>query len=195
MRTAEDIREHLIVTLNSMFKRPGMYGGWLAAHTVIDMLEYVDGVDEGRISVVDSNARTPERFVDERLPDPRSDIYHSLFLPRLHQRGWFRPDKLLTSAEHADLVEALELWVSEVRSQSDVIESFGTPSWAHGGWQGSPRVMVYAAADAARPMVYFVAAEDEVIVAAWAAENLFPIGLNVTTRGKELLADRRPVVG
>lgn len=31
MRTAEEIREHLIDLLASMMKRPGMYGGWVAA--------------------------------------------------------------------------------------------------------------------------------------------------------------------
>ena len=139
MRTAEEIREHLVESLNLMLKRPGMFGGWAAALTVIRNLNFIDGLDEGRIDVVDGNARVPSRFVAEQLPDPREDIYHSLFLPQLHQNGWFRPDRLLTAAEHAQLVSTLELWIGEDRAGSEIVEAFGQPSWVHGGGQGSPR--------------------------------------------------------
>ena len=188
MRTAEEIREHLIEQLNGMLKRPGMYGGWVAAMTVMWNLGYIDGLDEVHVHVVDSNARMPTRLVSERIPDPREDVYHSLFLPEIHRRGWFRPSRFLTADEHADLVAALDLWISHDRTRTDVIEMFGQPSWAHGGWQGSPRVMVYAAANPSKPMVYLVVVEDVGVIAAWVAEHLFPVGLHVTAAGKGILA-------
>ena len=182
MRSAEDIREHLIFLLNHAMKRPGVFGGWDAAWPVMNALGFIDE-DEDRIEVVDTNSRAPLRFVDERVSDPDASFYHALLLPELYSRGWFRPDHLLTAAQHADLLTGLDLWLADPRTRIEAVEAFGPPSWRHAG------VFAYATADPADPMVVF-GSHDGTITAAWTSEHRFPRGLRSTSAGKKLIASR-----
>lgn len=184
MLSAQEIREHLIDQLNSVMKRPSMYGGWVAADVTAMHLAFIDGYDEPQIRIIDYTARSGSmRFVDERVPDPDQNLYFALHLPEFHRRGWFRPTAVLTPEAHADLLTTFEPWLADRRRQCDVVEAFGPPSWRHGN------ALAYATADPADPMVVFVA-HDDAITAAWTSEELFPEGLRLTTAGKELLAER-----
>lgn len=160
-----------------------MYGGWIAADVTAGQLAFIDGHDQRRIRVVDSDARSPQRYVDRQVPDPDGNLHFALHLPEFHRRGWFRPSAVLTSEAHTDLLATLEPWLADRRRQCDVVEAFGPPSWRHGN------ALAYATGDPADPVVVFVA-HDDAITAAWTSEELFPNGLRLTTAGKELLAER-----
>ena len=182
MRSAEEIREHVIVHLNSAMRRPDAYGGWAVVWSYEQTLTFIDKPDR-RIELVDGNARNPMGFVDKRVSDPENSFYCALRIPHYHERDWFRPDAVLDPAVHKAFLDGLDLWLVDPRTRTEVLEVLGPPSWKHGD------VIVYVTADPADPTLVLAFHEDTVAVA-WTSERRFPAGLRLTPAGKERLASR-----
>jgi hypothetical protein len=183
MRSAEEIRNHLIFHLNSAMKRPGMYGGWQAAWSFESVLTNVDEVDD-QIRVIDGNARNRLAFVDERVSDPDESFFNALYIPHYHQRGWLRPDAVLDPAAHKAFLDRLGLWLTEPRTRAEVLDLLGPPSWRHSD------VFAYLTADPADPAIV-LAFHDDTVTAAWTSDRAFPHGLRMTQAGKQNLANRQ----
>lgn len=182
MRSAADIREHVIDCLNHALKRPAMYGGWSAVWSYRETLTYIDESGH-RFEIVDGNARNPMGFVDESLSDPDESFFHALYIPVYHQRGWFRPDAVVDPAVHKAFLDGLDLWLGDPRTRTEVLELLGRPSWKHG------EVIAYVSADPADPTLV-IGFHEDIVASAWTSGQVFPAGLRLTPAGKERVASR-----
>lgn len=164
VRSGHQMREYLLVRINAMLRRIQMFGGEPALWAIFDHLFYLDDEDRGiedlRQSWRDRNVFTPigpKGALQRLLPESVvADALASLYAETARNRGWLRPDRILTRAEYSALRATLEPFAAEDRAYGDVVAEFGAPSVRFGG--GSPShstTFGYATDDLADPMVFF----------------------------------------
>lgn len=162
VRSGHEMHDYLITQVNHMLRRVDMYGGEPALWTIFDHLFYLEdndyGFDDLRNSWRDRNAFTPtglkgplrQYFPEEVITSAEASIYAEA----ARNRGWLRPDRTLTPAEYADLLESIEPFAADNRTRTEILAQFGDPSIRFGGsWAGT--ALAYGTADVADPMVFF----------------------------------------
>ncbi|WP_144120084.1 hypothetical protein [Catellatospora sichuanensis] len=154
-RSAEAIRQYLHGQVNQALRRPGMYGGEATLYVLLDALAYADGVDaELHREREDLRARWMSLptgvlgAVEQVFPEhPRPDTaMTSVYAEFAHRVGWLDIDRLLSAAEHGELLARLPGWCTADRTMSDVTAAFGVPSVVFGGTNPHwPKTLIYAA--------------------------------------------------
>jgi len=162
-RTADDIRDYLIRQLNSALRRPGMFGAEPALRLYFDALAFTDRGEQAWAGDL-SALRSREAFIStgvsgavERVLGHRAeDVMASVYADIARQRAWLTVDKTLAEAAYGRIRNRLPAWCAKDRTHSEVIAEFGDPSMLIGGSNRLyPKTLVYAAADADSPLIFF----------------------------------------
>ncbi|MGC5019240.1 hypothetical protein [Micromonospora sp. DT47] len=203
--SAAQIRGHLRAKVNDALRRPGMYGGEMALHLLLDALAFAEGRHEEWRRANDG-LRERGRFTSVGvrgvflpvLPKAvnHDDAVSSVYAELAHRLGWLETDRLLTAEEYDDLTATLPGWVAEDRGLTDVLARFGRPSIRLGG--GNPRfpyTLLYVAAGSDQVVSFHLwgdwaepLADEPTLLAARRGDLAFTTGLHATPEG----ARRRP---
>lgn len=80
--------------------------------------------------------------------DALRDATASVYAEIAHRLGWLEPDRTLSAAEFRQLSAGIGGWVTQDRTLSEVIETFGPPSlWIGGTNQFCSKTLAYVTAD------------------------------------------------
>ncbi|WEH41223.1 hypothetical protein [Streptomyces sp. AM 2-1-1] len=198
---AADIRAHFVDRLNSVLRRPGMWGDELALRMMCEDLLYVEGrpgawheqQTSWEVSGAWSANGAKGAFARHLHGDGPADAVVSLYAEFAHRSGWLRAVRVLDTGEYARLRATAPEWVGGAdRGWSDVAAEFGPPSVRFGG--SNPRfgkTLGYVTADPADPMVCFHlwngTRPDS--LCGWTAEHTEPVLLAVRVGGARTFRD------
>ncbi|SDK58674.1 hypothetical protein SAMN05421869_1178 [Nonomuraea jiangxiensis] len=134
------MRDYLVRQLNSVLRRPGMYGGEVSVRLVIDHLLHLERGDEAwageQRSLESRGAWTPTGVSGafrDLIPAPYESGMASVYSQFARARGWLEADRTLTSDEYDQMRTQIPTWVTRDHSLSEVIDTFGPPSVLLGG--------------------------------------------------------------
>ncbi|WP_327176392.1 hypothetical protein OG599_14525 [Streptomyces sp. NBC_01335] len=196
-----DIRAHFVDRLNSVLRRPGMWGDEMILRVMCQDLLYVEGrpglwhqqQTAWEVSGAWSVNGAKGAFARHLHADGPADAVVSLYGEFAHRAGWLRAVRVLDAGEYARLRATAPEWVGrEDRGWSDVAAEFGPPSVRFGG--SNPRfgkTLGYVTADPADPMVCFhlwngTRADS---LCGWSAEHPEPVLLAVRVGGAGVFRD------
>jgi hypothetical protein len=141
LAAADEIHAYLIGQLNLALRRPGILGNEAALRRLLDHLLFVEGQPEAwteqqrawEVCGAWSSAGVTGAFRDF-IPGLSYEYgMASVYAEFAYDRGWLRPDRVLTADEYRALRERVRPWVGEDRVWADVIDEFGAPSVLFGG--------------------------------------------------------------
>lgn len=140
-----EIREYLVAKLNSVLRRTGMYGGEGALIMTFDHLAFTDGLGTGwweqqRAAWQARGAFSPlgpKGAFQHQFPGNVESAVSSLYAESAHERGWLSLDRALTRREYDALRAGLPTWLTQDRTYTDVLNTYGPSSVLFGG--SSPR--------------------------------------------------------
>lgn len=141
LRTAEEIHRYLVDELNSVLRRPAMYGGESALWMVFNHVLHVEGNDH---SAWEQEQRGWEvrgvwsttgvaGAMQKHLPRPAEDAMASIYAETAHRHGWLITDRPLPISDYQAVRAGYRAWASRDRTLSDISEAFGAPSILLGG--------------------------------------------------------------
>jgi hypothetical protein len=164
LAAADEIHDYLIDQLNLALRRPGMFGGEVALRGLVDHLLFVERRPEAWAELVQDwgdrglwPPTGPSGAFQEVFPK-QADCAEvaSVYAEFAQQRGWLRPDRVLTGEEYEVLTERVRRWAAVDRTWADVTAEFGPCSVLFGG--NNPlygKTLGYLSEDPRQPMVVF----------------------------------------
>jgi hypothetical protein len=159
-----EIREHLAAKLNSALRRTGMYGGEGALIMVFDHVAFTDGLGTGwwerqRAAWQARGAFSPigpKGAFQHQVPGDVGSAVSSLYAESVHEHGWLALDRALAQAEYDALRTSVPAWITEDRTYTDVLDTYGPPSVLFGGsLPRYPKTLGYFTAQPSDPAVFF----------------------------------------
>lgn len=177
MRTADEIRHHLIERVNGAVRRPGMWGGELALRSVLADLTFVDDVDEAwrgeQRQLVERGSWTQigvggafATVFGGRRTGTHDAAVGSVYAEVAHRLGYLRLDEDVEPAAYRALRREVRPWCRETdRTLTDVVAAFGEPGLRCGSadplW---PTTVAYGTDRPADPLVCFDTAGPTAVV-------------------------------
>jgi hypothetical protein len=164
LAAAEEIHAHLIDQLNLTLRRPGMFGGEVALRVLIDHLLFAERQPEAWAELKQEweeqglwTSIGPAGAFQSVFP-AQADCCEvaSVYAEFARQRGWLKPDRVLTGEEYQALAGRVRRWAAVDRTWPDVTAEFGPPSVLFGG--NNPlygKTLGYLTEDPQQPMVVF----------------------------------------
>ncbi|MFC4016617.1 hypothetical protein ACFOW4_01440 [Micromonospora sp. GCM10011542] len=160
-----EARGHHLAQVNGVLRRPGMYGrDEMAERLLLEAMAAVDG-SLARWRTECEGLREREAFAPTGvmgaysyiLPaDALRDATASVYAEIAHRLGWLELDRALSEAESHHLSTDVGGWVTQDRTLSEVVETFGPPSlWIGGTNPFYPKTLAYTAADPDHNLICF----------------------------------------
>lgn len=150
-------RRHHRAQVNSVLRRPGMYGASeIAEQLLLEAMAAVDGSlarwRAERDGLHERGAFTATGVVGAYravVPEgARRDATASVYAEIAHRLGWLDLDRALSRAEFHQFSRDIDDWVRQDRTLSEVIETFGAPSLLIGGSNPFyPKTLAYTTAE------------------------------------------------
>ncbi|MGW7261416.1 hypothetical protein [Streptomyces sp. NPDC054834] len=164
LATAEEIHAHLVDQLNLALRTPGMFGGELALRILLDHLLFVERQpgaftqqqrnweDRGLWSPVGVTGAFRDLIPGHNYECGMASVYADF----AKQRGWLKPDRVLTEEAYEGLKGRVRQWAREDRTWADVTAEFGPPSVLFGGTNPLyGKTLGYLSKDLKQPIVAF----------------------------------------
>jgi len=153
----DEARRHHLKQVNSVLRRPGMYGNdEIPERLLLEAMAAVDGslarwrAEWDRLRDSDAFTATGVKgaYSDILPADALRDATASVYAEIAHRLGWLELDRALSAAEYQQLTADIAWWVTQDRTLSEVMETFGPPSlWIGGTNPYFPKTLVYTTAD------------------------------------------------
>lgn len=153
----DEARRHHLNQVNHVLRRPGMFGrDEIPELLLLEAMAAVDGSLERWQAECDrldeSHASTATGVMgaySDILPaDALREATASVYAEIAHRLGWLELDRALSAAEFQRLRGDIGGWVTQDRTLSEVIETFGPPSlWIGGTNPYFPKTLAYTTAD------------------------------------------------
>ncbi|MDR8413540.1 hypothetical protein MTP10_32985 [Nonomuraea sp. 3-1Str] len=163
LRSPSEMRDYLVLQLNSVLRRPGMYGGEVSVRLVLDHLLHLEHSDEAWAEeqrALELRGAWTSTGVSgafrNLIPGPYESGMTAVYSEFAHARGWLEADRTLTSAEYDQMRTQIPTWATRDRSLSEVINTFGPPSVLLGG--NNPcygKTLGYLTEPTEIPMIFF----------------------------------------
>lgn len=159
-----EIREYLVTDLNLVLRRTAMYGGEGALIMAFAHLAFADGLGTGwweqqRAAWQARGAFSPlgpKGAFQHQFPGNVDSAVSSLYAESAHERGWLSLDRALSPAEYDALCNSLPRWLTNDRTHTAVLDTYGPPSVLFGGSSPrSPKTIGYFTAQPSDPPVFF----------------------------------------
>ncbi|MEU1395013.1 hypothetical protein ABZ403_02925 [Micromonospora zamorensis] len=152
-----EARQHHLAQVNSVLRRPGMYGrDELAERLLLEAMAAVDGSLTRWWTECDG-LRDRDAFTATGVMGAYSNILpadavrnatSSVYAEIAHRVGWLELDRALSEAEFQELSTDVGGWVTQDRTLPEVIETFGPPSlWIGGTNPFYAKTLAYTVAD------------------------------------------------
>jgi hypothetical protein len=152
-----EARQHHLAQVNSVLRRPGMYGrDETAERLLLEAMAAVDGSLERWRAECD-HLRERDAFSATGVMGAYSDVLPanalrgataSLYAETAHRLGWLELDRTLSAAEFRQMAADIGGWVARDHTLPEVLGAFGTPSlWIGGTGRLYPKTLAYAATD------------------------------------------------
>ena len=152
-----EVRRHHLERVNGVLRRPGMYGrDEMAERLLLEAMAAADGsltrwrAECDRLSERDAfNALGVKGAYSYILPaDALREATASVYAEIAHRLGWRELDRAQSAAEYQRLSADIGGWVTQDRTLSEVIETFGPPSlWIGGTKPFFPKTLAYVTAN------------------------------------------------
>lgn len=158
-------RQHHLAQVNRVLRRPNMYGrDEIAERLLLEAMAAVDGSLK-RWWAECEGLRERDAFAAagvvgaycEILPaGALRDATASVYAEIAHRLGWLELDRALSETEFQQLSADVGGWVTQERTLSEVIETFGPPSlWIGGRNPSYSKTLAYTTADPDHDLICF----------------------------------------
>ncbi len=152
-----EARKHHLSQVNSVLRRPGMYGrDEMAERLLLEAMAAVDGSlpqwraecdrlrERGAFAATGVMGAYSTLLPADGLRDATASVYAEI----AHHLGWLKLDRALSATEFEQLSDDIGGWVTQDRTLPEVIETFGPPSlWIGGTSRFYPKTLAYTTAD------------------------------------------------
>ncbi|AOR34158.1 hypothetical protein BFF78_26680 [Streptomyces fodineus] len=160
----DEMRTHLVDQLNSMLRRPGMYGDveasmWIVVNHLLFLERRPEVWEEQKRAWSRQGGWSPtgvKGAFGSLLPGDHGHSVASVYAEFARRQGWLKPDRVLDAEAYAALRDAVRQWGRSDRVWADVTTAFGPPSVLFGGTNPFyGKTLGYVTEDPAQPMVSF----------------------------------------
>lgn len=141
LASPDELRTYLMDQLNSVLRRPGMYGDveaamWMVVNHLLFLERRPEAWEVQKRAWSQQGALSSTGVKDAfspLLPPDHGYSVASVYAEFARHQGWLKPDRVLDVEAYAAMRSAVRQWGQRDRTWADVTTAFGPPSVLFGG--------------------------------------------------------------